>query len=331
MLNTMNLELAEAIAERLTDLGLPARVHPRDDGLDVVAQSPRLPAPLAVRVSSVEKPVIAQPAPAGVLGLRHVTAGQAQRFRAQGQQYVDSGGNAYLDQPGLYVHVEGRKPTIARRPGRDTRSQAYTPAGLRVVFGLLTRPDLVGATMRDVARAARVSLGAAHGALTDLRAEGLVTQKPIGSVDTTVLSERWVTRFGTDLLPTLQEVRYTGPPPVWWRDQALGVSVAGDPALELLGYPIRPLTATLYADVPFGPVVQKARLRRTRGSTSSTDDSNVILRERFWEPEGGATEPTAPRLLVYADALATGDARQVDAARTMWETDEQLRRLRQPR
>lgn len=54
-------------------------------------------------------------------------------------------------------------------------------------------------------------------------------------------------------------------------------------------------------------------LYRLRASVSGSTE----LREIFWESDILTPDGVAPDLLIYADALASGDSRQVEIAQTL--------------
>lgn len=64
------------------------------------------------------------------------------------------------------------------------------------------------------------------------------------------------------------------------------------------------------------------RLRRDTGP-----DATVELRQRFWDVPALSEAATVPAPLIYADLLADGDPRLVEAAAELRKNDDDLRRL----
>jgi hypothetical protein len=329
--------LESALLARLDELGLAVRrTRVRNHDADLCIELPTRHGPRTafLEVKSSESPVSlthyadqrGDRAPHVIIGQRHVPDGLGRRYRAGGVNYIDSGGNAWISAPGYLVNVEGRKPAIARSPGRERPSRALSPTGLQVVFALLVRPDLVASPLRQIAAAADVSLGATQGAVEDLKGEGFVfsTGGKRALADVPKLADQWVTRFETDLRPRLDEATLHGPEPRWWishlSDARWDAALSGETAMAALGYPIRPETVTLYGQPPWHPVRKAARLK-------AGELPNVSLRERFWNTDYLGADALVPRLLVYADALASDDARQIEVAREMRQEDAELRRL----
>lgn len=138
------------------------------------------------------------------------------------------------------------------------------------------------------------------------------------------LTARWLAGYPTRLKPKVHEERLEGPEPSFWLERTaqlaeMGVTLGGEAGLAALGYPLRPTTTLLYGDRPFGEAKKLGRLKPGAQPT-------VGLRQRFWTPDAWPDHSVTPPLLVYADAMNSGDARQVEIAREMWNQDDQLRR-----
>lgn len=329
--------LEAALLARLDELGLAVRrtrVRNHEGNLSVELPTRDGPSTAFLDVKSSESPVsltryadqLGDRTTHVIVGQRHIPDGLGRRYRAGGVNYIDSGGNAWISAPGYLVNVEGRKPAIARTPGRERPSRALSPTGLQVVFVLLVRPDLVAAPLRHIAAAADVSLGATQGAVEDLKSQGFVFSAggKRALADLPKLADLWVTRFATDLRPRLDEATLQGPEPRWWLsrldDAQWDAALSAETAMAALGYPIRPETVTLYGQPPWHAVRKAARLK-------AGELPNVSLRQRFWNTDHLGADTLVPRLLVYADALASDDSRQIEIAREMRQGDAELRRL----
>jgi hypothetical protein len=167
-----------------------------------------------------------------------------------------------------------------------------------------------------------------HGVLTELQENGYVSggeevRRLHRSRD---LFQRWVDAYAIDLYPRLEYARFDAPDPLWWRHsteevQANGGQWGAEVAAHLLGSRLLPARATIYAtDIPSRLAIQR-RFRR------ATHDGNVEIRQRFWSRQLGQDAPTVPTPLIYADLVASGDPREIEAAEYLRDNDEVLRRL----
>lgn len=244
----------------------------------------------------------------------HVDPAAAERARALRLAFVDLAGNAYLHGPRLFVFVVGRRRPAKPRPTRAPR--ALTPTGLKVVFALLLRPDRVAAPLREIAAETGVALGTVAAVMEDLLARGHLTPQGLGEtrlLERQRLVEDWALLYPVRLRPKLVRGRYAAPDAAWWETAQLarGRGVfGGEVAADRMTGQLKPARVTLYVWGAPGDVILANRLRPDeRGA--------VEILEAFWRPieDGDAARQTAPPLLVYADLIATGDPRNVEAAR----------------
>mgnify|MGYP006355890697 CR=1 FL=1 len=251
-----------------------------------------------------------------ILGCDYVPPSLARRLRAAGIELVDSAGQAYISRPGLLVHVEGRRPDRSPAPPAvDHHPPVLGPASLRVVFALLVDPALAGATFDDLADVAGVAKGTVHNTMGHLTTRGHLTgsRRNRRLLDVPRLAEVWVDGFATQLLPRLDRRVLAGPDPEWWAKPThhhKDVVIGGGPALVHYGGSLRPGTTIIYGTAPWAAALKLGRL-------TSYGRHNVVLRERFWSPQLLPDAQFVHPLLAYADALAGGDSREVEAARDL--------------
>ncbi len=256
----------------------------------------------------------------GVLVARHVTPPMAERLRNYDVPFLDTAGNAYVRTPRLLILVSGRKP-----PGKTPNEQpvrAFRATGLKVVFVLLCRPELVAAPYRKIAEAAGVALGAVTPVFRDLERLGFlrVTKaRGRGLERQAELLDAWVEGYLRDLRPRLHPRRFRVARPRWWEDEdwaELAVWLGGEPAAALLTKRLIPQDAVLYDGDGFAELARRIRPARD-------ERGNLEVLDKFWNfevlPAGPHHPRLAPPLLVYADLVATGDARNLEAAEVIRE------------
>lgn len=258
------------------------------------------------------------PKPA-LLVTRYVTPPMAERLKALDVAFIDTAGNAYLRLPDLLIYISGRKPQAP--PPRDRRVRAFRPGGLKVIFALLCRPDLPGAPYRDVAAAAGVALGTVSqvyfdlrrlGYLRETRAKGRIIEKRHELLD------KWVEAYARELRPTLQPRRYQVANPDWWKQEdlkALEMWLGGEPAAAILTKYLRPEIATVYGGAHFAELAKTVRAVKD-------DNGNLEFLKKFWYFELVQLDKKyalVPPLLIYADLVATADARNIETAQIIRE------------
>lgn len=254
-----------------------------------------------------------------LLALVSVSARLAKTLAGADLHWVDLAGNSSIRVPGLRVAVQGQPAVPA--PSRYAVSAAFRSAGVQVVLALLVMADDRVPTLRDLADAAGVSLGAAQAGVADLRQQGYVDDDR-RLVRRGELLDRWVAAYGMQDSGRWNTGSYEGELG-WWSDasafSAAGACLGGEAGAEAMGLPLRSLTGIIYAEDLPTRVIRAGRLRRV-------DGGNVQLRHKFWRLPHESWVAPAP--LIYAELLASGDGRQAEMAEEMRESDAVLRRLR---
>jgi len=135
----------------------------------------------------------------------HVRPQHGAILELAGIDYIDLAGNAHLQAPGLFVHVEGRKP--AKEPVRGP--QRPHKAWVKTVMALLVQPDLIHAPYRTIAERSDVALGTVGGCINDLVLRGAIVERKAGRelADWPALVATWVTAYVEALRPKLKERR----------------------------------------------------------------------------------------------------------------------------
>lgn len=261
------------------------------------------------------------PSGRGVLVTRYVTPQQAEKLRQANVQFVDTAGNAFLNQPPLYVFVTGMRP--AENAPRGKTSRAFSTTGVKVLFVLLCRPALATRPYREIAAAAGVSLGAVSHALDDLKAGGFLFdrgEKGRRLKNHEELIRRWGEAYTERLRPKLLFSRYTAEHSDWWKDVQVAKMLAKQnacwggevAAAKLTGY-LMPQVKTIYAPNRLAALQVKFGFRPDK-------EGDIEILKKFWAFDSDAAHPDmAPALLVYADLMASGDERNVETARMIYD------------
>lgn len=266
-----------------------------------------------------------QPGDAGdpppLLITRGLSAELAQRLREQEQQFADAAGNAYLEGPGLFVYVCGRKLNerqVARRTGKG-----FTTSRLKVLFALICDPELAAAPYRAIAAAADVALGALPMVINELQRDGslvVVDRRRRLNAGKRLLDE-WAHDYALGLRGRTLVGRYLAEHFDGWPDWPLNPAQTrwgGEPAARLLGCALQPGMLTIYGEKLPARLVAREHLAPARPVEY---EHLVELRKPFWGDvlsAGGLPQTVAPAL-VYADLLATGNRSCIEAAQALYD------------
>ncbi len=256
----------------------------------------------------------------GMLVTRYVTPPMAERLKHLDTAFLDTAGNAYVRTPKMLIYVEGRKPQQPAQVERTVR--AFRPTGLKVIFALLCVPELATAPYRTIAAQAGVALGTVGWTFYDLRRLGYFPPtRPKGGLieKRDRLIDAWVEAYPQQLRPRLRPRRFRVKELDWWKTDELtrlDMWLGQEPAAALLTRHLRPEIITVYGDTHFDTLARKIH-------PVKDDHGNLEVLQKFWNfkpaTEGVEDYPVVPPLLIYADLVATGDARNLETAKMIRE------------
>lgn len=254
----------------------------------------------------------------GAIITEYITPQIAERLKEMEIPYLDTAGNVYLKTPKIFIYVTGRKRPEELTPQGHNR--AFRAAGLKVIFTLMTLQGQLKAPTREIAYNAGVANGTVGNILKDLEQLGFIYRsKTKGLVleNKDRLIDNWVEAYPRELRPQLKAQRFTILHPDWWQEltydrwQKNQMWLGGEPAAAVLTKYLHPEKITVYGRPDFKKLVEVVGqpMRDTKG--------NFELLEPFWNFETDELDQVhrlCPPLLVYADLMATGDARNIEVA-----------------
>jgi hypothetical protein len=259
----------------------------------------------------------------GLLVTDYVNPELAEVMRDQGIFFIDAAGNTFIDATPLYIFVKGEKPNnvVTAQPVK----RLFKPGGLKLIFALLNNPEMEKATYRDMAKAANVALGTVDFVITELKELGFLidmAKKGRKLRKTGQLLRRWVEAYPENLKPKLIQEKFRTNALHWWKDikpADFGFFWGGEIAATKLTGHLKPERYTIYTDHLPGKLIYKFKFQKD-------PSGNVEFVTPFWTFGWELAEKkVVPPLLIYADLMATGDARAIEAAEIIY--DNHLTRL----
>jgi hypothetical protein len=243
-----------------------------------------------------------------------------ERLKAQDIWFLDTAGNAYINQRPLFIYIKGNKPV--EKPATRTLSRAFQPTGLKVIYAFLCNPELVNAPYREIAQTAGVALGTVGWVITDLTQLGHIVD--MGNRGRRLkgrrkLLERWVITYPEKLRPKLEIGRYKATVPDWWQTTPLTQFQAywgGEVAADKLTNYLKPEIITLYIQEKQAiKLILTNKLRKEPAG-------NIELLKTFWDVDNGVNNNQLVNpILIYADLMATGDPRNIETAEIIYEQE----------
>ncbi len=251
-----------------------------------------------------------------LLVTKYINTQLADELKQNGTEFIDTAGNAFINQPPLYVFVKGNKPDIVKPP---PPKRTFKPAGLKVIYAFLCNPGLENKTYRQIAAETGVALGTVDWIMKELKElRFLLDMGKRGHklIQKENLLQRWVTAYPEQLRPKLTLGRFRGEYG-WWQQKTLDPFKAqwgGEVAAAKLTQYLQPQIITIYT----GPQELDQLLIKNRLKRDQTGDVEIL--KRFWNPpETWKYEDLVHPILIYADLLATGNERNIETAKMIYD------------
>ena len=307
--------------------GIPVEIIHRKKIIGLKVQAPGVRLDLIPEVKTAITPADAllplmrhNQAEKHILVTRQVTEVMAEKLRENGIQFMDEAGNAYINHPLLYLFIKGnRNPAKMKAP---EIGRTFKQTGIRLLYVLLCNPGLENRTYRKIAAKTDVALGMVNWVMRELKQLGFLLEvgkgrgREIRLINKERLLERWITAYAEQLRPKLLLGRYRGTVG-WWKEAKLNPDHAewgGEVAAAKLTGHLNPQEATIYVD--------KDKLADTliQNKLRTDPEGDVELLNRFWQPDAVArNRDMVHPLLVYADLMLTGNQRNMETARMIYD------------
>ena len=264
----------------------------------------------------------------GMLLADYINPNMGERLKEAHIQFIDTAGNAYINQPPVYIYIKGNKPKLnVVERGTAKTGRAFQATGMRVVFAFLRDKKLINAPYRHIAAQAQVALGTVGWVIRDLVAQGFLlegrkkTQREFANFDQ--LIDEWVEAYPHKLKAKQRIATFTTDDPGWWKAIDLkkcGALWGGEIAAAQYTHYLNPKDAVVYIKKEhMAKFLKTARLRKIAQHEQAA--LRVDLIEPFWreDKDRGKTAGLAHPLIAYADLLETGDPRNLETANRIHE------------
>jgi hypothetical protein len=244
----------------------------------------------------------------------YVSPQSADKLRELDISFLDSAGNAYFNEPEFYIFITSRSK---EKMALSKPNSLFYPSGLRLIFVLLSVPNAENLTYRELASFAGISLGSVNSLMGGLQQEFYLVKKDDEKlfVRKNQLIKRWVQGYAETLRPKLRNTYFQISEPDWQKKidlEKVNALWGGEVAAQNLTQYLKPGKFTIYTSDFWETVkyMQKQKLRRSY-------EGEIEVLEKFWNFDDDKTN--VPPLLVYADLIATTDARNLETAQIIYD------------
>lgn len=262
--------------------------------------------------------------PKDILVTRYVTPQMSKQMIDLNMPFIDAAGNAYLNEEQLFIYATGSK--LKQSISQVRLKRLFTAAELRVIFVLLCKPGLENTAFRNIAKTANVALGSVVSVTQNLKQKGyLIDTERQGRllVQKEKLLKKWVAAYSEDLKPKLLINRYQPITANWWQESEFNQNILWSGEIGVSRFipsfrpTFKPIIATVYIKQTVSEFLQQHQLQ-------ISPDGDIEILDVFWEfedQEQHNNNNIVPPLLIYADLIATGQSRNLEAAKQIYDQE----------
>lgn len=229
-----------------------------------------------------------------------------------GINFIDATGNAFIKVPPLFIKIKGNK-----KAAKKNQKAIFNAAELRVIYTLLCNPGIENRTIRVVEEYTGVATGTVYNTfqkLTDLEFMIAANFERYKLLRKGELLDRWVTLYPEKLKPKYLTGRYNIEHNLINNLQLDYYKAiwGGEEAAARITHYLQPFMYTIYVGEKEGEFILRNRLKKD-------PKGNLILMKKFWNFPDTSHNNIVHPVLVYADLLATGDPRNIETAKIIYE------------
>ncbi|CAM3607706.1 type IV toxin-antitoxin system AbiEi family antitoxin [Parendozoicomonas haliclonae] len=258
----------------------------------------------------------------GILITPYIPPPQAEKLKLASIQFIDTAGNAFICQPQCFVYVQGYKAAKVRETA-ELKGKAFKAAGLKLVFALMQKEELLNAPYRNIAAYADVALATTGAVLEDLEEQNFLNTLKKGQRKF-INKGRLIRKWG-ESYPALQKKIYIGTfttdipiDPQGINLSVLGGQWGGEVAAARYTNYLNPKDISVFVqNNKLRDVMSGLRLRKLK--SGEHPDYRIDLYHVFWNGLLGTELTCVPPLLVYAELVASGDLRNIETAQRIYE------------
>ena len=230
-----------------------------------------------------------------------------------GVNFIDNAGNVRINNGALHIWIESQQ---TRQSQKDLnlvgKSNKLGEGAAKLLFVLLSNPDVLNFPYREMAEYANISLGMVSKGLGTLQAESLISLgKTRRILDAERMLSLWIESYRLSIRPKLGGIRLQLEGE--WQDIPMVDNDfwGGEAAAEKLTQYLHPQELQLFTRQPLQKKLAQLKCR-------PNPEGNLWLVPAFWGAKLAWSE-TSQALLAVAELEASKDSRNIEVARMIHE------------
>jgi hypothetical protein len=236
--------------------------------------------------------------------------------------YLDVAGNAFIKKDDLLIYITGQK---AVKADKTNQTRAFQEVGVKLIFSILTNPDNLQLSYRELAEQTGVAIGSISNVMKELEDLNFILKTDTKRIlkNKPELLDRWVVAYQDVLRPRLikrrmrfgDKAKYINWKTLLQNQTNAATLWGGEPAAALLNDFLKPAQYTIYTNISWQECAKQL-------GTIPDENGDIEILNLFWNPETVVAEKhTVPPVLIYTDLINSGFDRNIEAAKLILENE----------
>ncbi len=248
----------------------------------------------------------------------------ALEFKEKSINYLDVAGNTYIKEGDFFIYITGQKTLKA---SKTNQTRAFQEAGIRLIFNLLTRPEPLQRSYRELAEETGIAIGSISHVMRELEDLKFILKTESKRVlkNKSGLLDRWIVAYQDVLRPRLvkRQLRFADKSKYSnWKKidlnplKAKNTLWGGEPAAAILTNHLKPAFYTIYTTKSWQECAKSFGL-------IPDENGDVEIVQMFWTSIQPKENDLAivPPALVYADLINSGNDRNLETAQIIFDNE----------
>ncbi|MEL0635859.1 type IV toxin-antitoxin system AbiEi family antitoxin [Marinomonas sp. TI.3.20] len=263
------------------------------------------------RKESLE-PLLSEVASNTLLICNRLTPYLAEICTQKGLNFIDTAGNTKVDNNGLHLWIESQKDRTKKTFSNEAKPSKLGEGSAKLLFALLSKPDILTSSYREIAEYANISLGMVSKGLGFFEEDSLISLgKNRRILDAKRMLAIWIDTYRLSIRPKLGGVRleYKGN----WQDLPIEDDDywGGEAAADVLTHYLHPHDLQLFTRLPLQKKLAQLNYR-------ANPEGALWVVPAFWGPKLEWTIKSQA-LLAVAELEASKDSRNIETSRMIYE------------
>ena len=239
-----------------------------------------------------------------------------QKLRELKINFIDGCGNASINIGDVHIQIDGLKGDRV-----SDKIRTFRPSHLKLIWFLMQKPEGLNKPYREIAHETGVSLDTISKTLKTLEKQNFIVRLNNAQLlltNKTTLMEKWLMGFEDALKPKLKTGTYRFSDPKMkneWQNihlEEYKILWGGEPGAAKLTQYLIPEIFTIYTNLSEIELLKQYHM-------VPDSKGNIDVYHLFFKPEIFATGDLVPPLLIYADLQSSGEERNKETAKLIFE------------